>query len=282
MTKVLINGKTIGGGAPLWFILGPCVIESEEMVFEVARAIRDFRARTQHDFLFKASFDKANRSSGRSFRGPGPEEGLKILAAVRKEFGLPVTTDIHESWQAEPAAEVADVLQIPAFLCRQTDLLVAAARTGKPVNVKKGQFMAPEDMANVVDKLTQAGASGIILTERGTTFGYHNLVVDFRGLEILRSLGTPVVFDVTHSLQSPGGRGTASGGDRRFALPLARAAAAVGVDGFFAEVHPRPEAALSDPDTQLPLSDAPTLIHQILEIDAARRRLMLPRAPSES
>jgi 2-dehydro-3-deoxyphosphooctonate aldolase (KDO 8-P synthase) len=273
MSAVFINGKPFGDGAPLWFILGPCVIESEETVFEVACEVRNIGHEFQRPVLFKASFDKANRSSAKSFRGPGPDVGLRILADVKRELKIPVTTDIHETHQAERAAEVADVLQIPAFLCRQTDLLVAAAQTGKPVNVKKGQFMAPEDMANVVDKLRDVGATGIILTERGTSFGYHNLVVDFRGLGTLRAFGAPVVFDVTHSLQSPGGRGTASGGDRRFALPLARAAAAVGVDGFFAEIHPRPDTALSDPDTQISLSDARTLVRQVLEMDAVSRRI---------
>lgn len=276
MTLVLIDGKPMGDGSPLWFILGPCVIESEELVFEVARAVKEIGKQFQREVIFKASFDKANRLSGKSFRGPGLKEGLRILAAVRKTFDIPVTTDIHESYQAEDVAEVVDVLQIPAFLCRQTDLLVAAAKTGRPVNVKKGQFMAPEDMSNVVEKLVSAGASGIILTERGTSFGYRNLVVDFRGLGVMRAMGVPVVFDVTHSLQSPGGRGTSSGGDRRFARQLARAAAAVGVDGFFLEVHPDPGRALSDPETQIPLTEAPALIREVLAIDTARSQLSRP------
>ncbi|MHA2621619.1 MAG: 3-deoxy-8-phosphooctulonate synthase [bacterium JZ-2024 1] len=271
--RATIDGRIIGDGAPLWFLLGPCVIESEDLVFQVARFVRDIGAEFKCPVVFKASYDKANRSSGKSFRGPGLAEGLKILSAVKREFGIPVTTDIHQPHEAESAASVADLLQIPAFLCRQTDLLIAAAATTRPVNVKKGQFMAPEEMANVVEKLQSAGATSILLTERGTCFGYHNLVVDFRGIAIMRSLGVPVIFDITHSLQSPGGRGTASGGDRRFARPLARAAAAVGVDGIFAEIHPRPESALSDPDTQIPLSEVRALISEILQIDSARRRV---------
>jgi 2-dehydro-3-deoxyphosphooctonate aldolase (KDO 8-P synthase) len=237
------RGETIvfGDGAPLALMAGPCVIENEEHVHFLAREIN----RIAGPFVFKASFDKANRSSLSSYRGPGLREGLRILAGV-KAAGFPIVTDIHEPAQAGPAADVADILQIPAFLCRQTDLLVEAGRTGRIVNVKKGQFVAPEDMRLAVDKIASTGNERILLTERGTSFGYHNLVVDMRGLAILRGLGCPVVFDATHSVQLPGGAGAVSGGDARFIEPLARGAVAVGVDALFVEVHEAPERALSD------------------------------------
>jgi 2-dehydro-3-deoxyphosphooctonate aldolase (KDO 8-P synthase) len=230
-----------GPGCPLALIAGPCVIESEAHVHFLAREIGAIAG----PFVFKASFDKANRSSLSSWRGPGPEEGLRILAGLKAE-GYAILTDIHEPAQAGPAAEVADVLQIPAFLCRQTDLLVEAGRTGRIVNIKKGQFVAPEDMRLAADKVASTGNARILLTERGTTFGYHNLVVDMRGLAIMRGLGYPVVFDATHSVQLPGAAGTASGGQAEFIEPLARAAVATGVDGLFVEVHEAPERALSD------------------------------------
>ncbi len=237
------GGGTIvfGPGHPLALIAGPCVIESEEHVHFLARAIGAVAA----PFVFKASFDKANRSSLTSWRGPGLKEGLRILAGLKAE-GYAILTDIHEPAQAGPVAEVADILQIPAFLCRQTDLLVEAGRTGRIVNIKKGQFVAPEDMRLAADKVASTGNPRILLTERGTTFGYHNLVVDMRGLAIMRGLGFPVIFDATHSVQLPGAAGTASGGQAQFIEPLARAAVATGVDGLFVEVHEAPERALSD------------------------------------
>ena len=259
-------------GAPLTLIAGPCVIESEELVFGIADQVQAICQKLGIEYIFKASFDKANRSSGRSFRGPGVEEGLAILAEVKKRFGLRVLTDIHESHQAAPVAEVVDVLQIPAFLCRQSDLLLAAAEatrdTDKAINVKKGQFLAPWDMAQVVHKLRDAGAGQVLLTERGSSFGYNALVVDYRSLPQLQSLGCPVIFDATHSVQQPGGRGSSSGGQREFVAPLARAAVAVGVDGLFLEVHPDPENALSDGPNMVPLHRLERLLEQLLAIRA--------------
>jgi 2-dehydro-3-deoxyphosphooctonate aldolase (KDO 8-P synthase) len=228
-------------GKPLVLIAGPCVIESEEHVHRMARGVRE----AVGEFVFKASFDKANRSSGSTYRGPGLKEGLRILAGVKAE-GFPILTDIHEPWQAEPAAEVADILQIPAFLCRQTDLLLAAGRTGRIVNIKKGQFVAPHDIQRAAEKVASTGNRQVVLTERGSSFGYNNLVVDMRGLKIMRDAGWPVVFDATHSVQLPGAAGEASGGNPEFIEPLARAAVAVGVNGIFVEVHDTPERALSD------------------------------------
>ena len=247
-------------------IAGPCAIESEELLLRVGEKLRQIADRfPQLRVVFKSSFDKANRSSINSFRGHGIEFGLKALSRVKEEFGLELTTDIHESWQAEPVAEVVDIIQIPAFLCRQTDLLLAAAKTGKPVNVKKGQFMAPWDMRNVVEKLRFGGATEIFLTERGTSFGYNNLVVDFRSLPIM-SRFAKVIFDATHSVQLPGGMGTRSGGQREFAFPLARAAVAVGCDGIFMETHPNPDEALSDGPNQIPLKDLEFIVEALLEI----------------
>jgi 2-dehydro-3-deoxyphosphooctonate aldolase (KDO 8-P synthase) len=240
-TEVAIDFSRFGHHQPLVLIAGPCVIESEEHVHKMARAIRQ----AVGDFVFKASFDKANRTSIGAYRGPGLREGLRILAGLKAE-GFPILTDIHEPAQAEPADEVADILQIPAFLCRQTDLLLAAGRTGRIVNIKKGQFVAPHDIARAAEKVASTGNSQVILTERGSSFGYNNLVVDMRGLKIMRDAGWPVVFDATHSVQLPGGAGTASSGQPEFIEPLARAAVAVGVDGVFVEVHDNPEKALSD------------------------------------
>ncbi|MCC7175655.1 MAG: 3-deoxy-8-phosphooctulonate synthase [Bryobacterales bacterium] len=252
----------IGAGAPVALIAGPCVIESEEHVHFLAREI----GRRAGPFIFKASFDKANRSSVSSYRGPGLREGLRILAGLKKE-GYPVLTDIHEPGQAEAVAEVADILQIPAFLCRQTDLLVAAGRTGRIVNVKKGQFVAPQDLRLAADKVASTGNTRILLTERGSSFGYHNLVVDMRGLAILRSHGYPVVFDATHSVQLPGGAGDASGGQPQFIETLARAAAAAGIDGLFVEVHEAPERAKSDGTNALPLQELERLWRKVRSID---------------
>ena len=245
---------------------GPCVAESRDLCFRVAERMAAVCDKLGVQYIFKASFDKANRSSGESFRGPGIDAGLAMLEAVKKEFGLPVVTDVHESAQAAQVAAVADFLQIPAFLCRQTDLLVACAATGRPVNVKKGQFLAPEDMAGVIGKLRAAGCDNILLTERGTTFGYHNLVVDMRSLAAMRALGVPVVFDATHSVQLPGGLGKASGGQRQYVPYLARAAAAVGIDALFLEVHPDPDHALSDGPNSLDFEAAAQTIEQVKAI----------------
>ena len=240
-----VGRAEVGPGHPLLLIAGPCVIEGEAQTLAAARKVADVAQRHGLPAVFKCSFDKANRTSGKSFRGPGLTQGLRVLARVKQETGLPVLTDVHEVAQCAPAAEVADVLQIPAFLCRQTDLLLAAGGTGRAVNVKKGQFLAPSDMKNVVAKLLEAGCRDMLLTERGVTFGYHDLVVDFRGLIALRKLA-PVCFDATHSVQQPGGQGDRTGGDRTLAPPLARAAAAVGIDALFCEVHEDPDRALSD------------------------------------
>ena len=245
-------------------IAGPCVIESKDVCFQVAEVLRNLQDKfTDVRFVFKSSFDKANRSSHESFRGRGMDYGLKVLEEVKKEFNLPVLTDIHESYQAEPVAEVVDILQIPAFLCRQTDLILAAAKTGKEVNVKKGQFLAPWDTKNIVEKLKFGGAKKFYLTERGVSFRYNNLVVDFRSLPIMKQFA-PVIFDATHSVQLPGGQGKASGGQREFVYPLAKAAVSVGVDGLFFEVHPEPDKALSDGPNQIPLEEFPVLIEKLL------------------
>ena len=261
-------------------IAGPCVIESRELALEVAEQVKAIADRLGIHAIFKASFDKANRSSGGSFRGPGVEAGLAVLAEVKQRFGLPVLTDIHESQQAAPVAEVVDVLQIPAFLCRQTDLLLAAADavrgTNKTINVKKGQFLAPWDMAQVVSKLRDAGVENLWLTERGSSFGYNTLVVDYRGLPQLQALGCPVIFDATHSVQQPGGQGTSSGGQREFVAPLARAAVAVGVDGLFMEVHPDPSQALSDGPNMVPLVRLEPLLEQLLAIRGALGSQLVP------
>jgi len=246
MNQVKVGNYTIGGGEKLTLLAGPCVLEGLERCLLIGRTIKEICQRLDINYVFKASFDKANRSSYHSFRGPGLKKGLEMLKTIKAELGVPVVTDIHETNQAKPVAEVADILQIPAFLCRQTDLLHAAAQTGKVVNVKKGQFLAPEDMRNVVDKLHESGCDQIMLTERGASFGYHNLVVDMRSLPIMRSFGYPVVMDGTHSVQLPGGNGTTSAGNREYVEYLVRAAVAVGVDALFLEVHDNPEEALSD------------------------------------
>ncbi len=260
---------TVGDGSQPFLIAGPCVIESREMALRHAEALRDVAKAAGFSFAFKSSFDKANRTSIESFRGPGMDEGLGILAEVRREVGVAVLTDFHTPEQAAPVGEVVDVLQVPAFLCRQTDLLVAAAQTGKAINVKKGQFLAPENMSAVVGKLESAGCRDFMLTERGATFGYGNLVVDFRALPIMRGLGHPVIFDGTHSVQRPGGLGTKSGGDRTEVPYLVRAAAAVGVDGFFLEVHENPDEGLSDGPNMLELETLPALLDDIRRIREA-------------
>ena len=265
-TQVDIGPFSVGGSCPHFLIAGPCVIESEKLVMETAAAIAEIARGLSIPFIFKSSYDKANRTSISSFRGLGIAEGLKILKKVKRELGVPILTDIHEVHDVSQVAEVVDVLQIPAFLCRQTDLLCAAAKSGRVVNVKKGQFLSPWDMANVVNKLQEAGTSKIFLTERGASFGYQNLVVDMRSLPVMRNLGYPVVFDATHSVQLPGGGGTVSSGQREFVAPLARAAAAVGCDGFFMEVHPRPEEALSDGPNMIRLSELRGLLEQLQAI----------------
>ena len=254
-----------------FLIAGPCVIESEEHTLHMARALCAAVAPLGIPLVFKASFDKANRTSAESYRGPGIEEGLRILGRVKAETGLPVLTDIHEAAQAAPCAQVCDVLQIPAFLCRQTDLLVAAARTGRTVNVKKGQFVSPGEMRHAVEKVRGAGNPRVMLTERGASFGYQNLVVDMRSLVVLRGFGCPVVFDATHSVQLPGAAGGSSGGQREFIEPLARAAVAVGVDGLFLEVHDNPARARSDAATQYALDDLPRLLKRLLAIREVSR-----------
>jgi 2-dehydro-3-deoxyphosphooctonate aldolase (KDO 8-P synthase) len=266
---VIGGGVEVGEGRPPVLIAGPCVLESEGVALEVAACLSDILGRVPVPVIFKGSFDKANRSSRDSYRGPGEEEGLRILAAVRKRYGLPVTTDVHDPAQARRVAPCVDLLQIPAFLCRQTDLLLAAGETGVPVNVKKGQFMAPWDMRNAVEKVRSTGNANVLVTERGTTFGYNNLVVDFRGLPAIRGSICPVIFDATHSVQLPGGAGTASSGERRYVAPLARAAMAAGVDGIFLEIHPAPDRALSDGPNSLPLPAVEPLLRTLLAIRAA-------------
>lgn len=261
---------TIGGGGPFTLLGGPCAIESPEVTLRTGAAIKEITGRLGIPYVFKASFDKANRSSIASYRGLGFEEGIEVLRMVKRELDVPVVTDIHESWQAAPVAEVADILQIPAFLCRQTDLLLAAAATGRVVNVKKGQFVSPPEMGNVVTKLREAGAAGVLLTERGSSFGYNNLVVDFRGLPQMRALGAPVVMDATHSVQMPGALGTSSGGQREFVPVLARAAVAVGVDALFMEIHEDPETALSDGPNMVPVAKLEALLRELQALHALR------------
>ena len=255
--SVRIGAVTIGGGAPLTLIGGPCAIESEKHALMMAERLQRLTADAKVPFIYKSSYDKANRSSIHSYRGPGLAEGLRILQKVKDETGLAVLSDVHAVSEVAPAAQVLDVLQVPAFLCRQTDLIVACARSGRPVNVKKGQFVAPRDMVNVVEKVRASGSEDLLLTERGTSFGYNNLVVDFRGLPIMRAFGYPVVFDATHSVQLPGGQGDRSGGERQYVQALARAAVAVGVDALFMEIHEDPDRTLED---GRPLSDGPNML----------------------
>jgi 2-dehydro-3-deoxyphosphooctonate aldolase (KDO 8-P synthase) len=268
-SRVDLGGVSLGGG-PLALIAGPCVIESEAHAVETALALRDIARRAGTPFIFKASYDKANRTSGRSFRGPGLTEGLRVLARVAEAAKVPILTDIHEAAHAAPAAEVADVLQIPAFLSRQTDLIVAAARTGRAVNLKKGQFLAPLDMRHAIDKVTSAGNQRIIVTERGFSFGYHNLVVDMRAFPILRTLGFPVVYDVTHSLQLPGGGDGVTTGQAEFIEPMACAGVGAGVDGVFMEVHQDPPRAKSDAQNALRLDLLPALLEKLVQIHHVR------------
>ena len=278
MTPVSVGTLTIGGGSPLAFIVGPCVIESAAHAMETAMAIREIAARTRLGVIFKASYDKANRTSRHSFRGPGLDEGLRVLADIKVKTGLPILTDIHEPAHAAVAAQVVDVLQIPAFLSRQTDLLVAAARTGKAVNVKKGQFLAPGDIKHVVDKITAEGNPSVLVTERGVSFGYNNLVVDMRAFPMLRELGYPVVFDVTHSLQLPGAGDGVTAGLAEYIEPLASAGVGAGVDAVFMEVHEEPGRAKSDAANALRLDKLEALMLKLTRIDAAARNLPAPQS----
>jgi 2-dehydro-3-deoxyphosphooctonate aldolase (KDO 8-P synthase) len=267
MHPVTIGSITIGAGHPLALIGGPCAIEGESFMLDVASRLRDITAKAAVPFIFKSSYDKANRTSIHSYRGPGLQKGLEILRKVKDAVGVPVLSDVHAVEEVKPAAEVLDVLQIPAFLCRQTDLVIAAARTGKPVNVKKGQFLAPWDTQNIVEKVRSVGNDQVLLTERGASFGYNNLMVDMRSLVVMRSFDVPVVFDATHSVQLPGGAGTASSGQREFVPHLARAAVATGCDALFMEIHPDPDHAPSDGPNMLRLEDLPALLAQITQID---------------
>ncbi|HPG71374.1 MAG TPA: 3-deoxy-8-phosphooctulonate synthase [Syntrophales bacterium] len=267
MRKVNVGGIRVGGGEPFALIAGPCVIEGEKLTRRVAASLRDVTAELGIPFIFKSSYDKANRTSVRSFRGPGLDKGLKILKAIREELGVPVLSDVHRFEEIERAAEVLDVAQVPAFLCRQTDFVMELARHAKVVNIKKGQFLAPWDMVNVVRKVEAAGNRNILITERGASFGYNNLVSDMRSIPILRGIGYPVVFDATHSVQLPGGAGEASGGERAMAVYLARAAAAVGVDALFLEVHPEPDRARCDGPNSLALDSLRDLLRMLQGID---------------
>lgn len=271
MKPIRVGRLEIGGGAPLALIAGPCVIESEEKTMEIARYLRDLTGKLGIPLIFKASYDKANRTSRDAYRGPGLTRGLAILKKVREELDIPVLSDVHRFEEIDPAARDLDVLQIPAFLCRQTDFVVEVARKARAVNIKKGQFLAPWDAAHILEKSAAAGNTNLLLTERGVSFGYNNLVVDFRAFPILRKIGYPVIFDATHSVQLPGGAGRASGGDRQMVPGLARAAVAAGVDGLFFEVHPEPESALCDGPNSLRLDSLSALLSSLKRIDAVVR-----------
>ena len=270
-TVAIVPGLDIGGSAPLALIAGPCAIESQQHALETAQALKEITAAAGMPLIYKSSYDKANRTAAESYRGPGLRAGLAILQRVRAEIGVPVLSDVHEVEQVSAATEALDIIQIPAFLCRQTDLLLAAAGTGKPVNVKKGQFLAPWDMQHVAQKLASTGNQRLLLTERGASFGYNNLVADMRSLAIMRTFGYPVVFDATHSVQLPGGAGKTSSGQRQFVPLLTRAAVGVGVDALFMEIHPDPDSAPSDGPNMLKLADLPALLAQVQAIDAIVR-----------
>ena len=272
MHIVKVGNYEVGAGRPMLLMAGPCVLEGYERSLAIGKAVKEIAERLGMPYVFKASYDKANRSSVKSFRGPGIEEGLAILAQIKKDLGVPIVSDIHETWQVEKAAEVLDILQIPAFLCRQTDLVYQAAKTGKVVNVKKGQFLAPWDMQNVVTKVEEAGNHNLMLTERGVSFGYNALVTDMRSLPIMRALGYPVVMDATHSVQIPGGQGTTSGGQSQYVPHMARAAAAVGVDALFLEVHDNPDKALSDGANMVRLDELEALLIDVIAIEKIGRR----------
>ena len=276
MNPLKLGDFSIGGGSPLVLIAGPCVIEGEQHAADLAGTLVELTRRLHVPFIFKASYDKANRTSGRSFRGPGLDEGLRVLAGIKSQLRVPILTDIHEPAQARAAADVADVLQIPAFLSRQTDLLIAAAATGRIVNIKKGQFLAPDDIRHAIAKVTDAGNPRVIVTERGVSFGYHNLVVDMRAFPIMRGLGVPVIFDVTHSLQLPGGGDGVTAGQAEFIEPLASAGVAAGVDGVFLEVHEQPLRAKSDAQNALRLDKLEALLHRLKAIDAIAKQPEVP------
>ena len=268
MVKIVKIGHIeIGGNRPLVLIAGPCVIESEDQVRKTIEGLKKITGEINIPFIFKSSYDKANRTSIKSYRGPGLNKGLEILEKVKREFDIPLLVDVHQIEEVKSVSKVADILQVPAFLCRQTDLIVSIANTGKPINVKKGQFLAPWDMQNVIEKIESTGNKNILLTERGSCFGYNNLVVDMKSLPIMRSFGYPVVFDATHSVQKPGGKGTATGGEREHVPFLAQAAVATGIDGLFLEVHPQPEKALSDGPNMIRLSRVKELLEKLIKID---------------
>ena len=272
MKKISIGSFDVGGGAPLVLIAGPCVIEDEEKTMEIARDLKELTGKLGIPLIFKASYDKANRTSGDAYRGPGLTRGLEILKRIRDAFAIPVLSDVHRFEEIAPAAAVLDVLQVPAFLCRQTDFIVEIARRAKVVNIKKGQFLAPWDAVHIVEKSAAAGNDNIMLTERGVSFGYNNLVVDYRSFPILQATGYPVIFDATHSVQLPGGAGKASAGDRRMVPCLARAAVAAGIDGLFVEVHPNPDCALCDGPNSLAMDSLPELLATLMKIDAVVRK----------
>ena len=267
--EISIANTKLGGNNPLYIIAGPCVIESEDIAFYTAERLKVICSQVGLSLLFKSSYDKANRTSLSSFRGPGLDKGLQIFSDVRSRFGIPVISDVHSIDEVKPASEVLDAFQIPAFLCRQTDLVLSASHTGKPVNIKKGQFLAPWDVKNIIDKFISTGNRNLFITERGASFGYNNLVVDFRGLPIMRAFGYPVIFDVTHSLQLPGGLGSSSGGQKEFAETLARAAVAAGVDGLFMEVHPDPDKALCDGPNMIPIDEVADFLRVMKQIHNA-------------
>lgn len=267
MRQIILNDIVMGSGAPFVLIAGPCVIEEAEITREIAIFLKNITTELKLPFIFKASYDKANRTSVNSFRGPGITKGLQILAEIKKDLDIPVLSDVHRFEEIEPASEILDVMQIPAFLCRQTDFVIEVARKAKIINVKKGQFLAPWDVANILGKISSTGNKNIMITERGTTFGYNNLIADFRSLPIMRDMGYPVVFDATHSVQLPGGTGTASGGQSELVPFLSRAAVAVGIDGVFLEVHPDPECAKCDGPNSVRLDSLPELLHTLMKID---------------
>jgi len=270
--SVKISEITIGNGSPLVLIAGPCVIENDDITFEIAKFLKDISGTLNIPLIFKASYDKANRTSINAFRGPGIDDGLEILGRIKAELGIKILSDVHQISEIPKASKVLDIIQIPAFLCRQTDFILEVAKTNKPVNIKKGQFLAPWDVLNVIDKVTSTGNKQVLITERGTMFGYNNLVVDFRGIKIMKDTGWPVIFDVTHSIQLPGGSGTSSGGQREFAPVLAKAAVAAGVDGIFMEVHPEPEKALCDGPNSLRLDT----LHELISVLKAIRAASVP------
>lgn len=268
MVKIVKIGHIeIGGNRPLVLIAGPCVIESEDQVRKTIEGLKEITGEINIPFIFKSSYDKANRTSIKSYRGPGLDKGLEILEKVKREFDIPLLVDVHQIEEVKLVSKVADILQVPAFLCRQTDLIISIAKTGKPINVKKGQFLAPWDMQNVIEKIESTGNKNILLTERGSCFGYNNLVVDMKSLPIIRSFGYPVVFDATHSVQKPGGKGTTTAGEREYVPFLAQAAVATGIDGLFLEVHPQPEKALSDGPNMIRLSRVKELLEKLIKID---------------